>query len=105
VCIIRHHSVRANKGGGIDIYSNQVGPVQNNFVIGNVVDSNIGGGLSSGGYGHQPGKYASGNVFASNVITNNVAHDGGQVILFRVKSFCCSVLPADILWSFGLLEN
>lgn len=51
---------------------------QNNVIIGNILDSNLGNGLSCGGYGHLPGKYALGNIFASNTLLNNVGHDGGQ---------------------------
>jgi hypothetical protein len=49
------------------------------MIIGNVVDSNLGDGITSGGMGHAAGKYALNNIFASNFITNNVGHNGGQV--------------------------
>jgi hypothetical protein len=62
------------------------------MIIGNVVDSNLGDGITSGGMGHAAGKYALNNIFASNFITNNVGHNGGQVDVahgkVRINPFC-----------------
>ena len=73
----------ANNGNGIGLYSNAVGPVTNNKVIGNVLRDNLGTGISAGGYGHSDphhkGLTASvANTFASNVFINNGGgnHDG-----------------------------
>mmetsp|Transcript_19664 Transcript_19664/g.51155 ORF Transcript_19664/g.51155 Transcript_19664/m.51155 type:complete len:378 (-) Transcript_19664:1305-2438(-) len=71
-----NNTLRRNRCG-IGLYANAVGPVQSNWIVGNVLDSNENG-LTSGGYGHLPGKYAMGNIFASNVLTNN-APGGAQV--------------------------
>ena len=62
---------RANHG--IGVYSNAVGPVANNLIIGNTLEDNFGGGITSGGYGHVVylNKYSLQNVFASNVLQNN----------------------------------
>jgi len=73
----------ANNGNGIGLYSNAVGPVTNNKVIGNVLRDNLGTGISTGGYGHS-GPHHKGltasvaNTFASNVFINNGGRNGGQ---------------------------
>lgn len=64
--------------GGIAVYSNAVGPVQRNMIIGNTITGN-GAGLSAGGYGHDPKKTSLHNVFASNYLEGNGAPGGPQV--------------------------
>ena len=58
---------------GIGVYSNVVGPVANNMIIGNTIVGN-GQGLSAGGVGHDPKKQSQNNIFASNHLE---ANDGG----------------------------
>lgn len=67
--VIVNNTCRRNFNG-IGVYSNAVGPVSNNFIIGNIVTDNKGG-ISAGGYGHNPAKHSDGNLFASNVATGN----------------------------------
>ena len=45
--VIINNTCRRN-GAGISLYSNAVGPVANNFVVNNVVENNLGNGLSAG---------------------------------------------------------
>lgn len=66
---IFNNTCRRNRNG-IGLYANAVGPVANNMVIGNLLKEN-GGGLTVGGYGHNPKKSSSGNIFASNVLAGN----------------------------------
>ena len=66
---IFNNTCRRN-GNGIGLYANAVGPVAQNMVVGNVLEAN-GGGLTAGGYGHDPKKQSEGNVFAANVLRGN----------------------------------
>ena len=59
---------------GIAVYSNAVGPVANNFIIGNILVGN-GAGLSSGGVGHDPDKHSLRNIFASNFLQDNSEYE------------------------------
>jgi endoglucanase len=74
---IFNNTLRRN-GCGIGVYANAVGPVANNMFIGNLAEDNRGNAITAGGYGHNPNKVSSGNIFASNVAKNNLGHDGGQ---------------------------
>ena len=68
-------------GSGIGLYSNAVGPVANNMVIGNRISEVSGDAITAGGVGHPSTKVSMGNIFASNVATNNGGHDGGQFMI------------------------
>ena len=71
--MIFNNTCRFNFGSGIGVYSNAVGPVANNFIIGNTLLHNNGNALSAGGVGHNvfPNKYSLGNIFASNFALGN----------------------------------
>ena len=76
--MVMNNTCRWNQNG-IQIYSSVVGPVQNNFVINNVLVENKGDGLTAGGYGHDATRMSLHNVFASNFLLNNgPGHDGAQ---------------------------
>ena len=60
-------------GNGIGVFANAVGPVDGNIFAGNMLEANVGMGMSSGGYGHDPRKYAGDNVFVA-----NTAHGNGR---------------------------
>eukprot|EP00658_Telonema_sp_P-2_P054939 TRINITY_DN43697_c0_g1_i1.p1 TRINITY_DN43697_c0_g1~~TRINITY_DN43697_c0_g1_i1.p1 ORF type:complete len:378 (+),score=40.71 TRINITY_DN43697_c0_g1_i1:62-1195(+) len=67
------NTCRNNKGEGIAVYSNAVGPVARNLFVNNIVTGNSIG-ISSGGYGHDPRKHAEDNIYIGNVaLGNNVA--------------------------------
>lgn len=68
--MVMNNTCRFNQVG-IALYSSVVGPVQDNFVVNNVLVENKLEGLSSGGYGHDPNLMSYHNVFASNLIINN----------------------------------
>ena len=69
--VIVANTCRRN-GNGIGVYSNAVGPVANNFFIGNQLSANLAFGLTAGGYGHTANKHSEGNVFVANTGTGNV---------------------------------
>jgi len=60
-----------NNRNGIGVYSNEVGPVANNYIIGNVLKNNMQYGLTSGAIGHEETKISLQNTFASNFIAGN----------------------------------
>jgi hypothetical protein len=66
---IFNNTLRRN-ANGIGLYANAVGPVANNMIVGNVLEDN-GGGITAGGYGHDPKKQSESNIFASNVLRGN----------------------------------
>ena len=70
------NNVVRNNAHGIGVYSNAVGPVQNNFFVANVAEDNPGGGITAGGYGHVPTKHSSYNVFLGNTATRNGGGNG-----------------------------
>jgi parallel beta-helix repeat protein len=76
--VVTNNTCRKN-GAGISLYANAVGPVSNNFIINNLVTDNVGNGLSTGGYGHNPKKISLSNTIAGNRVVDNGGHDGGQV--------------------------
>lgn len=63
--LVFNNTCRRNTDG-IGIYSNAVGPVANNFIIGNIVADNIRDGIIAGGFGHNPDKHSGDNVFLAN---------------------------------------
>jgi parallel beta-helix repeat protein len=75
---IFNNTLRRN-GCGIGVYANAAGPVTGNMIIGNTMEDNRGNAITAGGYGHDPSRISSGNVFASNTARNNVGHNGGQL--------------------------
>lgn len=69
--VVFNNTCVRNKGSGIALYSNAVGPVTNNFIIGNDVRDNGGAGLSDGAYGHAADKVSIANVFIGNTASGN----------------------------------
>lgn len=67
---IVNNTCRRN-GAGIGVYSNEVGPVQDNLFISNVLEDNIRVGIIAGGYGHDPNKYSRRNIFIANRAARN----------------------------------
>merc|ERR1711920_898207 len=59
-----------NSPNGIGVYSNAVGPVRGNTIIGNILTKNDAG-ITAGGVGHNPRKHSEANVFVGNQITEN----------------------------------
>ena len=72
-----NNTLRRN-GCGIGVYSNAVGPVDHNLIVANVAEGNAGNAITAGGYGHDPRKISSGNIFAANIARDNAGHNGGQ---------------------------
>ena len=70
--VITSNICRRNRNG-IGVYSNAVGPVANNVIVGNTVTNNIGDGITAGGVGHDPTKHSDSNLFVA-----NRAHDNTQ---------------------------
>ena len=69
-CSLFNNTCQYNRGG-IGVYSSDVGPVANNFIINNRLIRNRNYGLSAGGYGHDPDKMSLSNIFAANVVRGN----------------------------------
>ena len=69
--VVVNNTCRNNSGSGIGVYANAVGPVANNFFLGNVLIDNGGAGISAGGYGHAATKHSDHNLFASNRARGN----------------------------------
>ena len=68
---ITANTCRRNKNG-IGVYSNIVGPVQANVIVGNTVSNNLAFGISSGGAGHSDGsKHSDTNIFVGNTASGN----------------------------------
>lgn len=76
--MIFNNTCRRNRSG-IGVYSNAVGPVANNYFIGNTVSENYGSGITAGGFGHIPTKTSEGNVFIGTRGFDNAGHNGGQL--------------------------
>ena len=70
------NNVLRNNAQGIGVYSNAVGPVQNNFFVANLAEGNPGGGITAGGYGHVPTKHSSHNIFLANTARQNGGGNG-----------------------------
>lgn len=63
----------SNNHNGIGVYSNVVGPVKGNMIVGNIATKNTRYGISSGGVGHEPFKHSDHNLFVGNQISGNAA--------------------------------
>ena len=69
-CVITNNTCQ-NNGNGIGVYTLEVGPVANNFIINNIVKNNRRNGLTAGGYGKDNTKMSLQNTFASNLVAGN----------------------------------
>lgn len=72
---IFNNTIRGAQKNGIGVYSNVVGPVTMNMIIGNTIIGNKHG-MSAGAVGHDPKKQSLKNIFASNYLEGN--GDGGH---------------------------
>ena len=69
-CVLFNNTV-INNENGISVYSNEVGPVQSNFILNNLIKNNRRNGLSSGGNGKDASRKSFQNIFSMNHVEGN----------------------------------